>query len=27
MLAHLDEHITITELADMLGISSTSLKI
>lgn len=27
LLAHLDEHITITELADMLGISSTSLKI
>ena len=27
LLAHLDEHITITELADMLGISPTSLKI
>ena len=27
LLTHLDEHITITELADMLGISSTSLKI
>ena len=27
LLAHLDEHIIITELADMLGISSTSLKI
>ncbi|RGF43625.1 AraC family transcriptional regulator [Ruminococcus sp. AF37-3AC] len=27
LLAHLDEHIAITELADMLGISSTSLKI
>ena len=27
LLAHLDEHITITELADMLGISSTSHKI
>ena len=27
LLAHLDEHITITELADMLGISATSLKI
>ncbi len=27
LLAHLDEHITITELANMLGISSTSLKI
>lgn len=27
LLAHLGEHITITELADMLGISSTSLKI
>lgn len=27
LLAHLDEHVTITELADMLGISSTSLKI
>lgn len=27
LLSHLDEHITITELADMLGISSTSLKI
>ncbi len=27
LLAHLDEHITIMELADMLGISSTSLKI
>ena len=27
LLAHLDEHITITELVDMLGISSTSLKI
>ena len=27
LLAHLDEHIKITELADMLGISSTSLKI
>ena len=27
LLAHLDEHITITVLADMLGISSTSLKI
>ena len=27
LLDHLDEHITITELADMLGISSTSLKI
>lgn len=27
LLARLDEHITITELADMLGISSTSLKI
>lgn len=27
LLAHLDEHITITELADMFGISSTSLKI
>lgn len=27
LLAHLDEHITITELADMLGISSTSIKI
>ena len=27
LLAHLDEHITITELASMLGISPTSLKI
>lgn len=27
LLSHLDEHITITELADMLGISPTSLKI
>lgn len=27
LLAHIDEHITITELADMLGISPTSLKI
>ena len=27
LLAHLDEHITIKELADMLGISPTSLKI